>query len=236
MLVHEYFTSSEYSELGAFEVKALIDLYTQYRGNNNGDFCAAWSVMAPRGWRSKDALRLALKGLLDKGWITITRMGGNRVARLYGVTWLGVDHCDGKLDIKPDPVPMMSWRRPKTISADRQPVLSAPAGGPKACPKDELCTVSRSITGGKGPTYAPAAGPLYRSMPSGEELPMSATTAQRMTIYSLMNDNELLLALGDLQARIEQLRYARGPMSPRLLEAYRDDLARAEAEFEKRRT
>src|SRR5687767_5088347 len=87
MLVHEYFTSAQYARLSASALKALVDLYTQFRGNNNGDLCAAWKIMVARGWTSKGALSKALQELLDGGWIVITRMGGNRVARLYAVTW-----------------------------------------------------------------------------------------------------------------------------------------------------
>ena len=33
----------------------LFDLFVQYRGSNNGDLCAAWKFMQPRGWRSVSA-------------------------------------------------------------------------------------------------------------------------------------------------------------------------------------
>jgi hypothetical protein len=115
MLIHEYFTSSEYAELSPRAVKALIDIYTQFRGSNNGDLTAAWSVMAKRGWTSKDQLSKALRELLERGWLTVTRQGGfeggKHRPRLYAVTWLGIDYCDGKLDVQPHPAPSHAWKR-----------------------------------------------------------------------------------------------------------------------------
>lgn len=169
MLVHEYFTSPEYARLSPRAVKALLDVYTQFRGNNNGDLCAAWKLMAPRGWTSKDQLAKALQELLDAGWIDITRMGGKRVARLYAVTWLGVDHCDGKLDVKANPVPAMSWRKPKVICLTRPTGQSAPPHGSKVAAESELCPALRVNGSRFGQSFDPPHGTLLRSMPSGIE-------------------------------------------------------------------
>jgi hypothetical protein len=115
MLIHDYFTSPEYAELSSRAVKLLIDIYTQFRGSNNGDLTAAWSVMAKRGWTSKDQLGKALRELLERGWVIVTRQGGfkggKHLPRLYAVTWLGIDHCDGKLDVRPHPAPSHAWKR-----------------------------------------------------------------------------------------------------------------------------
>ena len=35
-------------------IKLLVDLGVQFNGHNNGDLCAAFSIMQKRGWRSKD--------------------------------------------------------------------------------------------------------------------------------------------------------------------------------------
>lgn len=48
--------SRAYCTAGAHARMLLFDLFAQYRGDNNGDFCAAWKVMKPRGWRSEDTL------------------------------------------------------------------------------------------------------------------------------------------------------------------------------------
>lgn len=96
----------------SFKARALLlDLGAQYRGNNNGDLAAPWSWMRKRGWVSKDTLHRALKELLETGMIELTRQGGLHCPSLYAVTWLGIDECSGKLDIKANPVPSGLWRR-----------------------------------------------------------------------------------------------------------------------------
>lgn len=99
--------------LSAYGVKLLLDLFGQYNGSNNGDLTAAWSVMCKRGWHSKTILYRSLRELKEGGWIVMTRQGGRRICSLYGVTWLRVDQCNGKLDIVPSSAPLNTW---KTIS------------------------------------------------------------------------------------------------------------------------
>lgn len=139
MLVHDYFTSPEYAMLSPRAVKALIDLYTQFRGANNGDMCAAWKLMRPLGWTSRDQLQKALAELLERGWISITRQGGRRIATLYAVTFLGIDRCDGKLDVTPNATPQHLWRRPATvIPLSRTAGQSVPHGGSMDHAKSKL--------------------------------------------------------------------------------------------------
>jgi len=110
-LPYAYFRSPEYSKLSPRAVKALIDLRCQFNGNNNGDLCAAWKTMSPLGWRSKDQLSKAIAELLERGWIVVTRLGEKRrTPTLYAVTWLGIDECGGKLDVRPNPVPSNLWK------------------------------------------------------------------------------------------------------------------------------
>lgn len=111
--------SDQYANLGAWGVKLLIDLYTQYNGNNNGDLCAAFSMMQKRGWRSKGTLSSALTELTNAGFILKTRQGGKHKANLYAVTFRGIDECKGKLDIDihPTPVPPNTWNKFKTVPA-----------------------------------------------------------------------------------------------------------------------
>lgn len=111
-LPHAYFQSPEFAELLPRAVKALIDLYCQFRGNNNGDLCAAFSVMRLRGWRSKDQLAKAIKELIEKGWLMVTRQGGRNMATLYAVTFMPINECGGKLDVKATATPPHLWKRP----------------------------------------------------------------------------------------------------------------------------
>ena len=68
-------------------------------------------------------------------------MGGKRVARLYAVTWLGIDPCDGKLDVRAHPAPLMTWRRPsKVICLTRLPGQSAPPAGSMEVEMPEVLT------------------------------------------------------------------------------------------------
>ena len=99
-LPHLILESPEYAALSAHAVKALIDLFAQFKGENNGDFTAAWSLMQKRGWKSKAMLYRGLNELIDKGWIIKSRQGGRHRCSLYAVTWKRVNTCKGKLDIE----------------------------------------------------------------------------------------------------------------------------------------
>ena len=113
-LPHAILESSEYAVLSAHAVKALIDLFAQFRGENNGDFTAAWSVMRKRGWKSKAMLYRALNELIDKGWIIKTRQGGRYLCSLYAVTWKPINTCKGKLDILPTRIAPGTWKNRNT--------------------------------------------------------------------------------------------------------------------------
>jgi hypothetical protein len=111
-LPHAYFESAEYAELADRAVKALVDLLCQYRGNNNGDLTAAWSIMSKRGWTSKSKLAKAIAELLAYGWIIVSRQSTKRrEPTLYAITFLSIDPCGGKLDIAANPVPLNLWKR-----------------------------------------------------------------------------------------------------------------------------
>lgn len=99
-----------YIALSAHAVKLFYDLYAQYRGNNNGDLCAAWKLMAARGWKSRDTLTKARAELLERGWIVVSRQGGRRIPTLYALTFMAIDECGGKLDISPTRTPPGHWK------------------------------------------------------------------------------------------------------------------------------
>ena len=58
-LPHAVIRSQGFSKLSPYAIKLLIDLLAQYKGDNNGDFSAAWTLMEPRGWKSKETLHKA---------------------------------------------------------------------------------------------------------------------------------------------------------------------------------
>jgi hypothetical protein len=56
-----------------------------------------------------------------------------------------------------------------------------------------------------------------------------------MSIYVLMDDKALAFAIADLEAKLEQMEFARGPVASKFREAFESALAAAKAELERRR-
>ncbi len=103
--------SRAYIECSPYAKALLVDLFRQYRGDNNGDLCAAWKLMKPRGWKSEETLHHAKQELLTAGLIVETRKGARpNKASLYGVTWCALDDCGGKLDITERSFPRGKYR------------------------------------------------------------------------------------------------------------------------------
>ncbi|KXS53950.1 MAG: hypothetical protein AWU57_1662 [Marinobacter sp. T13-3] len=102
---HPVLESDAYKKLDAWTVKLLVDIAGQFRGANNGDLCATWSVMKEKGWRSPATLSKALKQLLENGLIQLTRQGGRNQCSLYAITWRNIDDCKGKIDVRPTKAP-----------------------------------------------------------------------------------------------------------------------------------
>lgn len=93
------------------KAKALIlDIGAKYNGYNNGDLAAPYSWMRRRGWRSKQTLENALRELIARGMLELTRQGGLFGPSLYAFTWMGIDECKVKLDVPANPVPSGKWR------------------------------------------------------------------------------------------------------------------------------
>lgn len=114
-LPHMVIRSEGFTKLSAHAVKLLIDLLAQHRGNNNGDLCAAWKIMKPRGWKSRDTLGRAIVELLTADFIMKSRQGGRHRATLYAVTFFKVDECGRKLDIQPTLTPLGTWKRHEPV-------------------------------------------------------------------------------------------------------------------------
>lgn len=73
-LPHAYFQSEQYARLSARAVKLLVDLSCQYRGKNNGDLTATWSIMRRAGWTSKSQLAKGLAEIESAGDWLIRRL------------------------------------------------------------------------------------------------------------------------------------------------------------------
>jgi hypothetical protein len=100
-----------YLSLNSHARMLLFDLVAQYRGNNNGDLCAAWKLMQPRGWKSEETLHKAKLQLLEAGLMVETRKGARpNKASLYALTWYALDECGGKLDMSAQGFPRGAYR------------------------------------------------------------------------------------------------------------------------------
>ena len=90
--------SQNYLKLTPKAVKLLLDLGEQYNGKNNGDLCAAWSMMKERGWNSKDTLNKALRELEHYSFIHMIQKGGLNRPCLYALCWRDIN----KRSLDPD--------------------------------------------------------------------------------------------------------------------------------------
>lgn len=107
----------KFRALSPYARMLLQEMMYDYRGFNNGDLSATWSIMHQRGFRSRATLHKATKELLAAGLIVQTRQGGRNNCSLYALTWRKIDEClhprtkKLKFDagIKPG-VPPMTWK------------------------------------------------------------------------------------------------------------------------------
>ncbi|MBC7752014.1 MAG: hypothetical protein H7Z73_09920 [Candidatus Saccharibacteria bacterium] len=81
---------------------------------NNGDLCATHSIAIEWGFASKSTLNEAIKELLERGWIELTRESyfgdGRNKPNLYAMTLWAIDDCGGKLKVKPTRVASGKWK------------------------------------------------------------------------------------------------------------------------------
>lgn len=155
--------------VSARAVKLLCDLLAQYRGDNNGDLCAAMKLMGPRGWRSKALLSGALKELEERQMLVRTRQGGRNRAALYAVTFYEIDWCGGKLDIQaPTKRWMGSWKNAAPPMG--QSSANCPTDGAKKLTTDAHCPAGNPSQGPNFTFAAPPAGPSIDSPLPREEV------------------------------------------------------------------
>ena len=111
MFPHDVMEHETFMSLSPRATKLLMDIASQYRGNNNGDLCAPFKLMKKRGWNSSDQLNRAKKELVSSGLVMVSRRGGLNKASLYALTWFPIHECNGKLDIRPTIVAPNNWKR-----------------------------------------------------------------------------------------------------------------------------
>ena len=100
-----------YIELSMPAKVLLWEFCYQYNGFNNGDLCAAFSVLKKRGWRSKGTLARAIDELKERQWVNVSRQGGRNQCSLYALTFQAIDECKGKIDIYPSNVASGDWKK-----------------------------------------------------------------------------------------------------------------------------
>ena len=116
MFPHDVMDHEKFRTLSPRASKLLLDIASQFRGNNNGDLCAPFKQMKKRGWRSSDQLNKAKKELVEKGFLLVSRQGGLNKPTLYAITWFAIHECSGKLDIKPTTTASRNWRESQSVS------------------------------------------------------------------------------------------------------------------------
>ena len=100
--LHAIFDHPDYLALSKTARAFLWDMCRQYNGRNNGNLCAAPSIMKPLGWDKKTATRCR-RELLANNWIAVTRYPrAKREPVLYRLTWLEVDTWLGKPYLDPN--------------------------------------------------------------------------------------------------------------------------------------
>lgn len=117
---HRVLDSPKFANLSPQATKLLIDLVAQYRGNNNGDLCAAMTLLKPRGWKSSASLAKAIREIVGTGFLVLTKQGGKHKPSLYALSFFAVDECrdkqgfckfDSDLGIRPTESPRNDWLR-----------------------------------------------------------------------------------------------------------------------------
>ena len=129
-LPHAVMDSSAWRQCKGTAIKLLLDMARQFNGRNNGDLCAAASVLP--GLASETRTR-ALRELRHYG-LLLTRQRGLYGPSLYALTWKPINDCGGKLEVEPTPKPPGDWQGSK--GAFRAPRKKTPVRIPKRAATD----------------------------------------------------------------------------------------------------
>lgn len=126
---HAVQDSTNWRQCSGTAIKMLCDVARQYNGRNNGDLCAALSVLKPYGWRAPETVWFALRELRHYGLLLLTRQGGLHGPSLYALTWQAIDSCGGKLEVSSTTTAPGDWKRPrepyKRPARNRKPTTSS---------------------------------------------------------------------------------------------------------------
>ena len=91
-IVRSVFETPAFTALSPHACKLLLELASQYRGDNNGNLMVAWSIMSKRGWNSRTTLWRCKSELIEAGVIYVTRKGHMpSTCELLALTWFALD-------------------------------------------------------------------------------------------------------------------------------------------------
>ena len=110
LLPHAVMDSSGWRQCNGTAIKLLLDMARKFNGRNNGDLCAAASVLP--GLAPETRTR-ALRELRHYGLLLLTRQGGLHGPSLFALTWHPIHDCGGKLDATPTTKPPGDWKGEK---------------------------------------------------------------------------------------------------------------------------
>jgi len=130
-LPHAVMDSSAWQQCNGTAIKLLLDIARQFNGRNNGDLCAAASVLP--GLAPETRTR-ALKELRHYGLLLLTRQGGLHGPSLYALTWKPINDCGPKLEVGPTGKPPGDWKGGK--GQFRTPRRKRPVRIPKSTATD----------------------------------------------------------------------------------------------------
>ena len=111
---------ANYKKLSTDAKALLLEAGRMFTGQNNGDISLELVKMSPRGWTQRRLFR-ARHELEYYRFLIVTRRGGNRIVRLYALSWINVHKCRGKHHMEPTEYPgeeylaeQPVWTREKT--------------------------------------------------------------------------------------------------------------------------
>ena len=91
-IVRSVFETPAFTALSPHACKLLLELASQYRGDNNGNLMVAWSIMKKRGWNSRTTLWRCKSELIEAGFVYVTRKGHMpSTCELLALTWFALD-------------------------------------------------------------------------------------------------------------------------------------------------
>lgn len=110
--------SDEFQRLPSCAKALLLDLASQYTGNNNGRLTPAWSVMKEKGWASNNTVLSAKKALLNSSFALMTRKGHPpRTCEWIAFTWWKLNWNE-KMDIDAKGFPYLNFLSIQSQSID----------------------------------------------------------------------------------------------------------------------